>query len=107
LAWRRPEATAAGVDEALLESVDHYATTDAFSPAEKTAIEYAERFSTASAAIDDDLIARLGEHFDPADIVELTLVIGKYIAFGRFMQVLGLDQSCVLEYADGGGVQHR
>jgi hypothetical protein len=34
-------------------------------------------------------------------------VIGKYIAFGRFMQVLGLDQSCVLEYAAEGGVQHR
>ena len=80
---------------------------DQLSPREKVAIEFAERFSTASAAIDDDLIGRLGEHFDPAEIVELTLIAGKYVAFGRFMQVLGLDQSCSLEYADGGGVRAR
>lgn len=38
-------------------------------------------------------MARLAEHFTPADIVDLTLVIGKYLAMGRFMQVLGLDQA--------------
>jgi hypothetical protein len=31
-------------------------------------------------------------------MVELTLVIAKYIAFGRFMQVLGLDQSCEVPF---------
>jgi len=30
-------------------------------------------------------------------LVDLTLVVGKYIAMGRFMQVLGLDQSCELD----------
>lgn len=107
LAWRTPAAQAAGVTDELLAAVEHFADVAEFSPAEKVAIEYAQRFSTDSANIDDDFIARLSEHFSPADIVELTLVIGKYIAFGRFMQVLGLDQSCVLEYAADGGVQHR
>lgn len=107
LAWRTPAATAAGLDDEQLASVDRYVEVDAFSAAEKVAIEYAERFSTDSASIDDAMLARLGEHFTPADIVELTLVIGKYVAFGRFMQVLGLDQACTLEYATGGGVQHR
>jgi len=107
LAWRTPAAQAAGVTDELLAAVEHFADVAEFTAAEKVAIEYAQRFSTDSANIDDDFIARLSEHFSPADIVELTLVIGKYVAFGRFMQVLGLDQSCVLEYAADGGVQHR
>jgi AhpD family alkylhydroperoxidase len=107
LAWRTPAATAAGVTDALLESVSHYADVEEFTPAEKVAIEYAEKFSTDSARIDDQLLDRLREHFSTADIVELTLTIGKYIAFGRFMQVLGLDQSCVLEYSTDGGVRER
>ena len=107
LAWRTPAAVAAGITEEQLASVADFADADVYSPQEKVAIEYAQRFSTDSANIDDAFIARLAEHFSPADIVELTLVIGKYVAFGRFMQVLGLDQSCVLEYAAEGGVQHR
>jgi AhpD family alkylhydroperoxidase len=107
LAWRTPAAQEAGITDELLGAVDHFADVAEFTAAEKVAIEYAERFSTDSANIDDGFIARLAEHFTSADIVELTLVIGKYIAFGRFMQVLGLDQSCVLEYAAEGGVQHR
>lgn len=107
LAWRTPAAQEAGVTDELLASVQDARGNDAFSAAEQVAIEYAERFSTDSANIDDTFIARLTEHFSPADIVELTLVISKYVAFGRFMQVLGLDQSCVLEYAADGGVQHR
>ena len=107
LAWRTPAAIAAGITEEQLESVADFADADFYSPQEKVAIEYAQRFSTDSANIDDEFIARLAEHFSSADIIELTLVIGKYIAFGRFMQVLGLDQSCVLEYAAEGGVQHR
>ena len=45
---------------------------------------------------------RLATHFTPAEIVDLTLVIGKYLAMGRFMQVLDLDQACTISYdADG------
>jgi AhpD family alkylhydroperoxidase len=107
LAWRTPAAIAAGVTDALLESVRHYADVEELTPAEKVAIEYAERFSTDSARIDDQLVDRLREHFSTPDVVELTLAIAKYVAFGRFMQVLGLDQSCVLEYSADGGVRER
>lgn len=105
LAWRTPAAVAAGITEALLDQVESFATSTDLSDTEKVAIEYAERFSRDSANIDDAFIARLSEHFTPGDIVELTLVIGKYVAFGRFMQVLGLDQSCGLDYAQQVGAQ--
>jgi hypothetical protein len=44
-------------------------------------------------------MGRLKQHFDSGEIVELTLVLGKYLALGRFMQVLGLDQACDLQSA--------
>jgi AhpD family alkylhydroperoxidase len=99
LAWRSPEAVEAGVTEALLADVGRYAANDAYTPAEKVAIEYTERFCTESARIDGDLMQRLREHFDDGETVELTLVIAKYMAFGRFMQVLDLDQSCDVPFA--------
>jgi AhpD family alkylhydroperoxidase len=106
LSWRTPAAVEAGVTDELLGEVENYATAAGFTPKEQVAIEYAERFSTDSANIDDAFIARLTAEFEPADIIELTLVISKYIAFGRFMQVLGLDQSCGLEYAGQVSAQH-
>jgi hypothetical protein len=29
-------------------------------------------------------------------------VVGKYLAMGRFMQVLGLDQACALHFDESG-----
>ena len=99
LGWRTPQAVEAGVTDELLAGVDRAAELDVYTPAEKVAIEYATRFCTDSANISDELIGRLKEHFDSGEIVELTLVIGKYLALGRFMQVLGLDQACDLQGA--------
>lgn len=93
MTWRNDWA-----DEASLAAVSHHATSELFSEAERTALEYAERFATDSRHIDDDLLARLGAHHTPAEIADLTLVLGKYLAMGRFMQVLGLDQACTIRY---------
>ena len=97
LTWRNDWA-----DDAALAAVSQYATSDLFSDAERAALEYAERFASDSKSIDDDLLGRLGAHFSPAEIADLTLVLGKYLAMGRFMQVLDLDQACTISYdADG------
>lgn len=101
LNFRNP---ASGATERMLAAVTDYATSNEFSPAERLAIEYAERFCLDSAAIPDELLERLGEHLSPAEIVDLTLVIGKYLALGRFMQVLGLDQTCSITVDDSGGL---
>src|SRR3954447_24297005 len=93
LSWRTPEAVAAGITEDLLDAVADYRTTAAFTDAEKVALEFTERFCTESARIDDELVDRLKRHFDSGEIVELSLVIGKYLSQGRFMQVLDLDEA--------------
>jgi AhpD family alkylhydroperoxidase len=102
LAWRNQSAFDAGVTEELLARVSAADTAAGFSERERVAIEYATRFSTDAAGIDDAFMARLASCFDSGEIVDLTLVIGKYVAMGRFMQVLGLDQSCALHFDDAG-----
>jgi AhpD family alkylhydroperoxidase len=102
LAWRTPEALEAGVTDQLLADVATWRDRADFSPAERSALEFTELFCTDSVSISDELMARLAEHFDAGEIVELTLVIGKYLSQGRFMQVLGLDQdSCAVPAGTG------
>jgi AhpD family alkylhydroperoxidase len=96
LTWRTPEAVEAGVTEELLAGVEEWRTSELYTDSERVALEFTELFCTDSVAIGDDLMAALERHFDSGQIVDLTLVIGKYLSQGRFMQVLGLDQACVV-----------
>ena len=88
-----------GVDEATLAKVAEWETSDEFNPVERAALSFTEQFCRDSAAITDGLIAELEQLLPPGQVVELTLVVGKYVAMGRFMQVLGLDQNCVIDPA--------
>jgi AhpD family alkylhydroperoxidase len=94
LSWRTPEAVEAGVTEDLLLGVADWRNSSLYIESEKAALEFTELFCGDSQAIDDELMERLSAHFDAGEIVELSLVIGKYLSQGRFMQVLGLDQTC-------------
>lgn len=118
LSWRQPEAVEAGLTEEALVAVGEWCGSSAYSEAEKTALEFTELFCGDSTAISDELMDSLATYFDPGEIVELALVIGKYLSQGRFMQVLGLDQMCAVpevfsarsatemtEMAAGGGAQ--
>jgi len=72
---------------------------DAFTGVERDALRFTELFCRDSAAIPDELIASLESALGTAGLVDLTLVVGKYVAMGRFMQVLGLDQACSIDHA--------
>ena len=88
-----------GVDETVHAQVADWETSDEFSRVERAALSFTEQFCRDSASIPDSLIAELEELLTPGQVVELTLVVGKYVAMGRFMQVLGLDQTCDLSPA--------
>lgn len=87
-----------GVTEDLLAAVEDPAFPG-FTEAERVALRFAEQFAGHSAGISDELVAAVEEHLGTAGAIELALVCGKYLAFGRFMQVLGLDQACTLDHA--------
>jgi AhpD family alkylhydroperoxidase len=94
LAFRWDAAGVTEEERALVEDHDKHAE---FTAGEQAALTFAELFATDSTAISDEIIATLVEHLGTAGLVDLTLVAGKYVAMGRFMQVLGLDQACELD----------
>ena len=79
------------VDEAEAIGIDGYEGSDAYSPAEKAAVAFAERLALDHHNIDDRDMAALREHFDDAQILELMMMAGQYIGFGRMLAVLSLE----------------
>jgi alkylhydroperoxidase family enzyme len=96
LEFRRPDS---GLTDADLEQVATSATSEAFTALEKATLRFTELFVTESTAISDELIKELEAGYGTAGLTDLALVIGKYLAMGRFMQVLGLDQACAIDPA--------
>jgi alkylhydroperoxidase family enzyme len=81
------------------EEYDDIATfreSQLFSPSEKLAIEYAERFVSDHHGIDDDLWERLHSTFTDPEILDITFYTARYLAFSRMTHVLGLDDNCPL-----------
>lgn len=99
MGWRIPELADHGVDEELYAHVDDPDQGD-YSEQERLAIEYAERFATDHTNIDDAFFARLKEHFTDAEILDLTICIGNWLAFGRLTAVLDLDEACAFRPAE-------
>ena len=96
MAWRVPAFAKRGVTEALYAHVDD-PTHEEYSADESLAIEYAERYATDHRSIDDAFFARMHAQWSDAEILELTILISDWLAFGRLTAVLDLDQACAWE----------
>ena len=70
----------------------------AYTPAEREALRFAEVFALDHRSIGDEHFARLREHFDDAQVLELVVLTGViYLGFGRALSVLQLEEvSCPL-----------
>lgn len=76
------EEAAAGVDNA----------DDAeFTPRERAAIHFAEKMAVDHHNIDDADVARMRELFSDAEFLELAMMAGQYIGFGRVLAMLQLE----------------
>ncbi len=93
--WRT-EREGTTVEASFDEAVREWRTTEAFDERTRLAAEYAERYATDHHAIDDDFWQRLATHYQEREIVELSMCLGSWLAFGRLNRVLGLDTACVL-----------
>lgn len=94
LDFRRPDS---GVADDVLAEVERFRDSEVFTDRERDVLTFTEMFCTESAAIPDALISSLEEQLGTAGLTDLALVVGKYLAMGRFMQVLGLDQACAID----------
>ncbi|MFI9455562.1 carboxymuconolactone decarboxylase family protein [Amycolatopsis sp. NPDC052450] len=95
LDWRT-ERDGVKVEEEFADAVTEWRTTDAFDERTRLAAEYAERYALDHHGIDDEFWKRMGEHYSQKEIVELSMSIGSWLAFGRLNRVLGIDTVCVL-----------
>jgi alkylhydroperoxidase family enzyme len=62
-----------------------------FSPAERAALEYAERITYTDRQVDDALFAELKKHFTEAQIVELTAAIAMENFRSKFNPPLSVE----------------
>ncbi len=62
-----------------------------FSPAERAALDYAERVTITGQRVDDALFAELRRHFNEAQIVELTAAIALENFRSKFNPALGVE----------------
>jgi alkylhydroperoxidase family enzyme len=92
--WRKTEGTADALTEDDFANVEAWRTYPGYSERERLAIEYAERFALAHRDIDDAFFDRLHAAFTDAEILDLTVCIGAWIALGRTLHVLGVDSYC-------------
>ena len=84
--------------EEFYEAIADWRGSDEFSPKERAAIEFAERYASDNRSLDDneELWERLHEHFSDAELVDLGLFVGASLMGGRFIHVFGLDAVCAV-----------
>lgn len=95
--FRAPSVLDAGIPPDLYENVAAYSTYPGYTPRQRLAIEYAERFASEPASIDDAFFERLRGLFTDAEILDLTLCVAVFLGLGRSLAVLGVDQSCAID----------
>jgi alkylhydroperoxidase family enzyme len=95
--WRKTTGSAEAMTEADYENVSDWRTFAGYSEREKLAIEYAERFALDHVNLDDEFFTRLKAAYNDAEVLDLTVCIGAWIALGRTMSVLGIDSSCRIQ----------
>jgi alkylhydroperoxidase family enzyme len=78
-----------GLTEEKIHRLDD--ETARFSPREQSALAYAELMAIDHQQVDDAFFRQLREHFTDPEIIELGMMIGQYIGFGRLLQVLDLE----------------
>lgn len=93
--WRNTPGAAGNIGEDDYAHVLEWTTYDGYSERERIAVDYAERFALDHHTIDAAFYDRMrSAGYTDAEILDLTVCIGGWLALGRTLHVLGLDESC-------------
>jgi alkylhydroperoxidase family enzyme len=85
-----PFALKDGATQAQLDNLRGWQTSDAYTPAQRAALELTESMTTKLDA-DDDLFGRVREHFNERDTLELVTTIGFYNMVSRVLRTMRVD----------------
>jgi len=81
-----------GVTDRLVAALCDYDNHPEFSSREKLALRFAERMALHHQSIDDSFFHELRQEFTQAEIIELGMLTGLFIGYGRLLAVLDLEK---------------
>jgi len=84
-----------GVTDEVVLALADFANAPQFSAREKLALQFAERMVLNHHQIDDDFFRNLRREFAAAEILELGLLTGLFIGYGRLLAILDLENPAV------------
>ena len=90
-----------GLDEARIGQLDRPEGERQLNARESLAVEFADRLAYDHQRIDQVFVDRLQAVFSPAEILELGMMIGQYIGFGRLLVALGIAEHSPAVFASG------
>ena len=73
-----------GASDEKIAAVGDYRDSELFTPAERVALELADAMTATPPNVTDELFARLEEHYDEAQIVELVAIVAQENYRSRF-----------------------
>jgi len=87
---RARDGASLGADEPFYAEATDWRSATSFSPRERLAAEFAERFALDHLAMDDDFWSRLHAAFSEDELADLTICCGMFLGMGRTMAVVGV-----------------
>ena len=87
--------SALGISDEKIAALADYATSPLYSEEERLALELADAQTQASVKVSDDLYARLREHFDDAQLVELAATAAMENFRARFNRVFEIEPNSI------------
>jgi len=92
-----------GIDK--LTQVAAWRDSSVFSPAERAALEFADRMTISGQVVDDDLFGRLRQHFSEAQIVELAAAVAFENFRSKFNPAFGIESQGMCLLPEGGATK--
>ena len=84
------------LSEDLYANVANWSGHEGFTPKERIALEFTEKFAVDHHALDAAFFDRMREHWSDDEIVEISICVGTWLSLGRVTRVLGAEVSCPL-----------
>ena len=82
-----------GASDEKIASVASYQTSELFTPAERVALELADAMTATPPNVTDELFARLQEHYDEAELVELVAIVAQENFRSRFNTTFRIESA--------------
>ena len=97
---RYSDALDAGLTDGLVCSLERPEEADDLTGAEKAALAFADKMATDHLSVTDETFARLYEHFDDQEVMELCFQVATFVGYGRMGAVLAMTEDLPTEYTD-------